>query len=533
MFLPDQNQLYALYMFSCGEHGVGKPNKEMLELLAEDDRAWNSRLSNEAQERGVSVSDMQEIEADTLERQQEREAVIPLAMRRVFRLTPVSYSYNSNDNQNTNSGNDLSGRVHVGARGALAILDVIEHLPFLEELDFSTLTSFYTADAYVTLDDNTHDAEKDTNNGKSPNVCGNAVIAALCRVATNHPSLRVLDIRGHPLGTTAGHALRELLCRNRRVQVLRMDRSGIDHHLLADIDKELSRNVNTVREKPKLPRTVPDVIARLPTIDRKTVREQQLLRRLMEAECGIGDIMNADTLREAVLHARVMSTTAALTRSNGLRGDGVHLFLIKSGIIRAGGNPRRFELRRGDYFGDTYVDFPFPQELLEEGERGVVYAVPLQHCKTLCAAWARRIESLYPLVRNLALLQAVSVWTRLRICCCATPRVFHNGETVIVPGDSFKGFFLVTEGSFGVVGRTTNAPRTHVFTVGDIFGEESLVSRRECSSVTIAAARDVEFSSCLLVEGCGARVLHSHLQPVLMTLASAYSLHEDLQPIRA
>ncbi|PWU83394.1 hypothetical protein C4B63_328g1 [Trypanosoma cruzi] len=70
MFVPDQNQLHALYIFRCGELRVGKPNEEMLALLAEDDWAYLSRLKDEAHERGVSIDDLQMIEDDTAELRQ-------------------------------------------------------------------------------------------------------------------------------------------------------------------------------------------------------------------------------------------------------------------------------------------------------------------------------------------------------------------------------------------------------------------------------------------------------------------------------
>lgn len=502
VFVPDQNQLYALYMFSCGEVGVGKPNKEMLALLAEDDRAWESRLSREARERGVAVDDLQRIENDTAELQQKREEVVPLAFRRVFRLNPAA------------EDGGLSARVHTGARGAMAILRVVRELPFLEVLDLSNLTSLYLADHYQ-LD----------------GVTGNDVMEAICHTAASHPSLRVIDVTGQPIGTLAAHYFLELLRRNRRIQEVQFDRDAIDYRLVACIDKEMQHNATIPREPPVLPRVPTDVVKRLPIIDRKTVREQQLLRRIIEAETGLGDIMSSEEISEAVLYARIMSTTEVVTRSSGLRGDGEHLFLLKSGVIRAKAVSRGFELKRGDYFGETYTDVLFSQDLLVEAVRGVVYCIPLKHCRPLLDAWTRRVEMYYPLLRYSALLQALDVWTRLRMCCCATLRVFSKDEAVILPGDAFKGLFLVTAGAFGVVGSTSRAPRTREFTVGDVFGEEAFLARRQCSSVTIVAEGPAESSSCLVVSGCGARVLRSHLLPVLMTLAAAYSLHEELQPI--
>ncbi|KEG07937.1 putative protein kinase A regulatory subunit [Trypanosoma grayi] len=499
MFVPNQNQLYALYMFRCGELRVGKPNKEMLALLAEDDRAWNLRLRDEAREREISVDDLQEIEADTAERQREREAMVPLAMRRVLRLEPEWCSSSC-----VSSSSD--DRVHVGARGALAIVEVARELPFMEVLDLSNLTSLYLADPY-----------------QCDGVTGNDVVKAICGMAATHPSLRVIDVAGQPIGTLAAHNFLELLRCNRRIQELRFDREEVDHRLLAYIDKELRRNATTPEPAA--------VIARLPVLDRKTVREQQLLRRLMETEIGLCGIMSPEEMSEAVLHARTMSTTEVVTRSRGLRGDGVHLFLLKSGVLRAAAVPRGFELTRGDFFGETYADVLFSQDLLEEAVRGVVYCIPLAHLRPLCEEWARRVEAYFPRLRYSALLQAVDVWTRLRMCCCAAPHEFSGGETAISPGDGFKGLFLVTAGTFGVIGRTLNAPRVREFAVGDVFGEEALLARRQCSSVTIVAERGEVTCGCLVVAGCAARVVASHLRPVLLALAATYSQHEELQPI--
>ncbi|PWU98242.1 protein kinase A regulatory subunit [Trypanosoma cruzi] len=501
MFVPDQNQLHALYIFRCGELRVGKPNEEMLALLAEDDWAYLSRLKDEAHERGVPIDDLQMIEEDTAEVRQKREAMVPLAMRRVLRLTPVIGS--------------IDALVHVGARGALAIVDVARELPFLEVLDFSNLTSLFLADPY-----------------QCEGVTGNDVIEAICCMAATHPSLRVIDLAGQPIGTIAAHHFLELLRRNRRIQEVQFDRDAVDCRLVAYIEREMRHNAALPRVPPVLPRAPSDSIKRLPVHDRETVQEQQLLRRLLETETGLGDIMSLEGISEAVLYARTMSTTEVVTRSSGLRGDGVHLFLLKSGALRAKAGPRGFELRRGDYFGETYGDVLFSPGLLEEAVRGVVYCIPLSHCRFLCDAWAGRVEAYYPLLRQSALLQALDVWMRLRMCCCATQRVFSRGDVVISPGDSFKGIFLVTAGMFGVLGPTAKSPRAQEFTVGDVFGEEAFLARRQCSSVTIVTENFAETNSCLVVEGCAARVLRSHLLPVLTTLASAYSQHEDLMPVR-
>ncbi|ESL09395.1 hypothetical protein TRSC58_02882 [Trypanosoma rangeli SC58] len=501
MFVPDQNQLYALYMFRCGELRVGKPNREMLALLAEDDRACLSRLKAEARVRGVSVDDLRTIEDDTAELRQRREATVPLAMRRVLRLTPVVGA--------------VDARVHVGARGALAIVDVARELPFLEVLDLSNLTSLFLADPY-----------------QCEGVTGNDVVAAACRMAATHPSLRVIDVTGQPIGTVAAHHFLELLRCNRRIEEVQFDRDAVDHRLVAEIDREMQHNAAVPRAPPALPRTPADSIKRLPILDRKTVQEQQLLRRLVETEAGLGDVMSSAEISEAVLYARTMSTTEVVTRCRGLRGDGVHLFLLKSGALRAKADPRGFELKRGDYFGETYDDVLFGQGLLEEAVRGVAYCVPLEHCRPLCEAWAARVEAHYPLLRSSALLQALDVWTRLRMCCCATRRVFFRGEVAISPGDPFKGLFFVTAGAFGVRGPVAQAARAQEFTVGDVFGEEAFVARRQCSSVAIVTGDAAETSCCLVITGCAARVLRSHLLPVLTTLAAAYSQHEDLLPVR-
>ncbi|AAZ12980.1 cyclic nucleotide-binding domain containing protein, putative [Trypanosoma equiperdum] len=508
VFAPDQNQLYALYMHRCGAHGVGKPSREMLALLTEDDKAWQSRVTEEAHQRGVKVEDLQEIEGDTVERQRERESVTPLAFHRVFRLTPFIAN---------NERDGSAARIHVGARGLLAILDVVRELPFLEVLDLSNLTSLFLADTYQ------YDGVK-----------GNDVISALCSIAATHPSLRVIDVRGQPLGTLAAHHFLELLKENTRIQEVHYDTDAVACHLVAAINKQQEKNAATPRQPPKLPQEPSDMIRRMPFLDRKTVKEQQLLRRLVESETGIGDVMSEEEVSTFVLYARTMSTTEVITRSRGLLGDGIHLFLLKSGVIRAAAEARGFEMRRGDFFGDTHGDILFSQNLLQEVERGVVYAIPIEHCGALRAVWARRVAAHYSTLKYNTLLQAVDVWTRLRTCCCSVSRVFEEGEEVIAKGDPFKGLFLVVSGVFSVIGCAGARVGGKEFTVGDAFGEEPLLTRRECSSVTIVAGKNESSGEncCLVVEGCAARILFNYLRPVLLTLVSAYSQHEELQPVQ-
>nr|CCC91994.1 conserved hypothetical protein [Trypanosoma congolense IL3000] len=510
IFVPDQNQLYALYLHRCGDRGVGKPNKEMLALLDEDDKAWETRITDEARQRGVTMEDLCEIEGDTAERQRERRAITPLAFRRVFKLTSCM-------ERDHVDGAGATARIHVGARGLLAILDVVRELPFLEVLDISNLTSLFLADPYQ--DEGTR---------------GNDVIVTMCAVAVKHPSLRVIDIRGQPLGALAAHHLLELLRANKRIQEVFYDDGAVPSHLVAAIRKQQEENASIPRKPPILLTEPSEAIRQLPIVDRKTVQEQQFLRRIVEGELGFGDLMTAEEISTFVLHARTMSTTEAVTRSKGLVGDGSHLFLVKSGVLRAAASARSFELRCGDFFGDTYEDILFSQNLLQEVERGVVYAIPLECCQKVREAWAQRVAAHYATLKYNALLQAVDTWMRLRICCCSEPRDFDEDETVISKGDTFKGLFLVTSGIFAVLDATDSQSRVREFTAGDVFGEEALLARRECSSVTVVAVRDEEqgSSSCLVIRGCGARVLVSLLRPVLLTFAATYSLHEELQRVQ-
>ncbi|KAH8611027.1 Cyclic nucleotide binding domain [Trypanosoma vivax] len=585
-FVPDQNQLYALYIYACGVHRVGKPNKEMLMLLAEDDRAWESRVTKEAKERGITVEDLREMEGDTEEQRKQRYRMVPLAFRRVLRLVPqqptgATQSAISCEGLSSSDIEPAAGSVHIGARGVLAILDVVRELPFLEVLDLSNLTSIFLADRY-----------------QSNGVQGNHAIEALCQMAVKHPSLRAIDLRGQPLGTRGAHYLLDMLRGNKGIQEVLYDTGAVAPHLVKAIRKQQEINAATPRSPSKLTMEPSPVMKMLRTVDRKTLREQQLLRRLIESEIALGDILSYDDVSMAVLHARVMSTTETLTRSRGLCGDGVHLFLLKSGVLRSAVVARGFELRRGDFFGESYDGILFSQNLLEEVERGVVYAIPLEYCGPLLKVWSKRVEAVYSKLKYNTILQAVDTWTKLRICTCTSAVTFDEGDVVIRRGDAFKGLFLVTSGVFSVVvSRKGVASIKHEFTAGDIFGEEALLVRRECSSVNIVAgstilkiqktvnesnnvgggveepparsekddekdedeedavvaeegainvvgveemheaANSIEKGeggtafSCLLIRGCAARVLSSHLRPVFRTLAAVYSRHEELQPL--
>ncbi|PWU83395.1 protein kinase A regulatory subunit [Trypanosoma cruzi] len=167
--------------------------------------------------------------------------MVPLAMRRVLRLTPVIGS--------------IDALVHVGARGALAIVDVARELPFLEVLDFSNLTSLFLADPY-----------------QCEGVTGNDVIEAICRMAATHPSLRVIDLAGQPIGTIAAHHFLELLRRNRRIQEVQFDRDAVDCRLVAYIEREMRHNAALPRVPPVLPAPHPIASSDSPSTTGKPCR---------------------------------------------------------------------------------------------------------------------------------------------------------------------------------------------------------------------------------------------------------------------
>lgn len=520
MLLPSQNQLYGHYVARCGHHAVRKPHRAVLDLLAEDTASQSERLAAEAAERGVDAADLAQME-DSCEgaaTASDRAAVVPLARRRVFRLTDCG-------------AKAALSPIYVGARGLLPVLDLIAELPLLETLDLSNIASWYDNDTFA-----------GTAQGSS--VSGNEVVEYLCGVLPRLRFLRTLDLGAQPLGSIAvAHLLAAVEPMTSIVDV-RLDTSCVDPFLVRSLEQALGAHRELA--PPVVPPlrvfsknyTLPAYIQSLPPLDRKTLREQQVLRALLCDDANFTDALTEAEMSTVVLTARVMSTTEALFRcgDRGIRGDEQHLFLLKSGTVRVFADLEGFTLARGDYFGDSYSAVLLPCTRLVEEERGVVYAIPLSACAALLARWEVRLNVATPWISRTPLLQPVGAWTRMRVGTCSELATYTVAETLVEAGDAAEKLFLVCEGTFAALesrgkdsGRYSARGARAVFGPLDVFGVEALVARKRQSSVCIKAGRDREMSyRALEVRGCAVRALQRQLRPVFAALSRSYSLHEDL-----
>ncbi|KPI85485.1 hypothetical protein ABL78_5445 [Leptomonas seymouri] len=514
--LPDQNQLYAYYLTRCGYHSVRKPHRAVLALLSEDKPSRALRLATEAAERGVAVADLAltEDSSDGAAAVEARESVVALAQQQTFRLTE-------------DSGEGLP--LYVGARGMLPILDLVAELPLLEELDFSTISSWYDNDIAAQWGDG--------------GVAGNDVVRRLCEVLPRLRVLRTLDLRGHPIGCAAAEWLIDAIHAAPTVTEVRLDAGGLSAHLLQALRQMLREHREAEAQNGRRLLTaadcaVPPYIASLPRLDRKTLREQQVLRAMLTEDVNFTSAMSDGDLAEMVLMARVMSTTEAIFRCGkaGIRGDGVHLFIVKSGCLRVYEALAGTALRRGDYFGDSYDTTLVPCSHLVEEERGLVYAVPLASCTQVLSQWSQRVAEAWPWMQRTPVLQSVEAWTRLRSCTCCVWARPEPAETVVEVGSGDGAFFVVCDGTYAALdvrdGDTAQFSERNVrcvFSRYDIFGVEASVSRKHTSSVRIKAGKEKDVAYRLLeIHGCGVRLLQQQLRQVFVSLARSYSLHADL-----
>lgn len=506
-YLPDQNHLYAYYLTRCGVYRVGRPNRYVLELLEEDIPSRFKRLKYEAKLRGLEDwMDLEEIEGESEERQLLHIRMLPLSKRRVFRI-------GSNDSEN----------IHLGSRGMMAVLDVIALLPLVEKIDLSNISSWYTSDVFP--------AQR--------SFTGNDVIKRLCEVARSSPSLSEIDLTGQPIGTLAAHELLELCQFNKRIVNILFSKEGVDHRLCNQLERILARNRQNYANlnSPIIPSELPLCLVNLPRIDRKTLREQQVLRGMLESDdnfClhSIGE----DEIQQIILNTRVMSTAEVVSRcaGRGLRGDGEFLYFIKTGKIRAFINLEGILLQRGDYFGEQYDEVLFSTCSLKEEQRGMVYALPLASCKPIIEQWEDRLESIFPIISKAPLLQPLTIWCHIRICTCCTHQSFQPGELVIPVGETESSVRMVQRGVFyALPGSEADIDRTgrtdpYPFSSSDFFGVESIVARKKCASVAVIAGKEKEDYSALLISGFGLRLIASQLFPVLVSLVRPYSVHEDV-----
>ncbi|CCW68246.1 unnamed protein product [Phytomonas sp. Hart1] len=510
--LPTQNQLYAFYISRCAHHRVGKPNEQVLELLLEDEFSRLSWQKAEAAEHLISLDELHDMEGDSPSTLQNNDT--PLAMKTTFRLP--------------NSSLD-EGPVHIGARGMLSILDLIQELPLLEEVDLSNVTSWYIADAF------THTREG------AP--CGNAVIKRLCEVIKNLPALRRLDVRTQPIGTLAANDLLHAIQGCQRLVDVFFCRKAVENRLCRTIDEALDKNREASAQlpSPSLPEALPPYLSRILTLDRKTLCEQQQLRWLLTEDDNFTGAVTEEELSEIVLHARLMSTSEVVWRcsNDGLRGDGVHLFVIKDGSLRACTDLEGLKLGRGDYFGDTYEHvIIYPSSRIVETERGIVYAIPLEWCRSLLDVWKKRVFELYSELRSFPIMQVVDTWTRVRLCTCSMLHHYKPGEVVLNVGDFRKAVWIVCSGFFEASAGTiedkvaTGRYEIHRFVKADVFGVEAVVARKGCSSVTVSVGKESKtIYSAVVVCGSAIRIISNSIRSVFVSLARPYSLHDDLRRI--
>lgn len=524
--LPDQNQIYAYYVTRCGHHGVRKPHKAVLALLAEDTTSHALRLGAEAAARQVEAADLALTEDGEAAAAyaRARAAVVPLREQRTFRLS-------------FDSGAGLP--IYVGARGMLPVLDVVAELPQLTELDFSTVASWFAND--------------NVNTERGGGVTGNDVVRRLCEILPRLPALRVVRLRGHPIGCAAGAWLLDALRHSPGVVELEVEESGLSVHLLralqqcveehreaaaAAVAAACSAPQEEISAEVSAAYTVPSYIAALPRLDRKTLREQQVLRAMLEVDPNFSGVVAPDELAEMVLTAHVMSTTEAIFRCGrgGVRGDGVHLFVIKSGALRVHEDLAGSLLGRGDYFGDAYPDAVVPCSHLIEEERGVVYAIPLTSCGELLSRWAARVAEARPWLQRTPLLQPVGSWTRQRACTCCERVRKDPAETIVEVGSGEGDIFVVCDGTYAALdvrdGDTAQFSERNVrctFSRYDVLGVEAVVARKHSSSVRIKAGKEKDVEYVLLrMRGCAVRLLRQQLRQVFVSLARSYSLHPDL-----
>ncbi|CAM36525.1 conserved hypothetical protein [Leishmania braziliensis MHOM/BR/75/M2904] len=519
MPLPSQNHLYSYYVARCGYHGVRRPHQAVLSLLAEDTTSHAERLAGEAAERGVAVADLVQIEdkAEGTARARDRAAVIPLASQRMFRLVEPG-------------GKAALSLLYVGARGFLPILDLIAELPLVETVDLSNVASWYDNDTFA--------------GSTQGSVSGNHVVAHLCAILPRLRALRSLDLGSQQLGSIAVAQLLEAIRSLPTLAYVHLDTTNVDAYLVRAFQQTLEErqlcpppHIPTAKEMAKA-YEIPPYIKALPPLDRKTLREQQVLRSLLREDANFTNAATEEEMDDIVLTARVMSTTEAVFRcgDQGIRGDGEHLFILKSGMLRVYVDLEGFVLSRGDYFGDSYPSVLLPCARLVEEERGVMYAIPLCSCTVLLAHWATRLTTAWPRLHQIPLTQPVGAWSLMRACTCSEVVTWEPTDTIVEAGDGGEAIYVVCDGSFSALDvRKGDAARFNawnarsMFSSSDVFGIEALVSRKCQSSVCIKAGKQKDaLYRTLVVRGCAVRVLHRQLHSVFISLVRGYSLHEDL-----
>jgi hypothetical protein len=432
--LPSQNELYALYIKTCCSLGIRKPNKHIVDLLAEDSYSRRRRLEREATALQVHPS---VLEADA--------EVEDTAVQPVSTLEELP---------------DMVRCGHLGAKGVIALLtSIVKECPLLQRLDLSALPNLFHADPYK----------------QSPT--GNQVIEVICNVAAAHPSLNTLHFGAHRLGTAAGQMLLEAVQRNPQLVTVTYSPDTMHPTVHTQLQQALSNNrkgANASGVVPPMPLGLSDAVKQVAFVDRKTSDQRQLLSNLLAdlltsipsrgVASNDGDELpvalrrSADlppTLPPATL-ARIVDESAPITlhemipQINSLRGDGSNLFLVARGELTVvfGGPNRPLLLRKGDFFGEPLHSPLYAAGSMEVSERGLAFRIPLSLVEPLTTHWSQRVEDFMPLVRQVPLLQPLHAWSLTRICMCsATHRCTESSPPLFTCQEEFGGVYVVVGGT--------------------------------------------------------------------------------------
>jgi hypothetical protein len=462
--LPTQNELFAYFMLLCGHHRIKKPPRVIAALLDEDDSSRSDRLTREANDLRVTASQVVEAQQDTQASVQRRNSVVALSSRVSVPMLAVARA-----NQLVAQNEE---KVHIGNRGVIVWLMLIAQCPLLEELDLSMMTSLYAADAYRT------------------NIGGNHVIEVLCEVVEQHPSIKKIDLRGHPLGTVPGRRILSAVQSNPRVIEVLLDEEGVDRLVVQQLESQLAKHRSAAHllPPPEIPSVLSSELESLQWVDRKTSRERQTLRNIL-SEVKAFQSCSEEDIDTFVNHAERASLEQVVKDSAGLRGDREHLFVLESGTIEVTISSTPFALQRGDYFGYAYHTAMFSAGVIAERERGYAFRIPLVVCERLVQAWEASVEQYLPLIRESIVLQGAHVWMLMRACHTAAmvegtsypeaapaaseaaPNQHDQVSSYTPRGKPFVGLFVVIDGQYEVISaqeykngeKVPTSPRRHQF----------------------------------------------------------------------
>eukprot|EP00758_Cryptobia_borreli_P004080 Tbor_TRINITY_DN416_c0_g1::TRINITY_DN416_c0_g1_i1::g.3218::m.3218 len=532
IWLPNQNQLYALYLSRCCDLHIRKPNKYIIQLLQEDAYSRKIRIQRDASTRQVPLKVFQEgIYEDV-------KGDVPDCLTEDNNKLAASFDDYCVDGNLTHYDGSCAvtpfsllksipnfDRVGcLGTKGLLAFLSLVEESPLLEEIDFTGIPNFFQTDIYAK-----HEVLQIPS--------GNDVMRELCRIAMNHPSLRLINFGSQPLGTECGILLLEAMRNNSNLTDISWNSDGIESSVNRELIKMMARNQSGPnRMPPQLPTAHSPRIRLLNFIDRKTSEQRQQLSNLLafafsrrsssiqtpsmvadregpqqgpafeflkiQHDNWLYDTQNEHSL---LLHATAMSLHEMVLKvPRCLRGDGEHLFVICDGVVEvlfSGTGSSRIELGRGDFFGEPLNSTLFGAGTMSVLERGTVFAIPLQLVKNATTRWASNVDQYYcDFMQKVPILQSLPTWTRVRMCEMATSLVFDNNEekdeeTIVVKAnDAFAGLYIVQEGSFTLVtgnkdqtlnGRKAPSEVFSLLSMFDVFGFDAVFTANNHHRVTV------------------------------------------------